>query len=177
MGEKAPAEFIIASMTAFIGFYTFPLLIPFAHRFGRKTMKKAVVFFVGLTVLSMAYMASVHPFDEMPPKRMYVIRSEKITTREIHLNFAAADSSPGLREIVTDLAQTFGETHKGPEYELSEVEMTDWNDDWDILYPFSAFLTPYKCRLPGVENIRKIDKSFNVKAINDMLDPVGGTRS
>jgi len=78
MGEKAPAEFIIASMTSLIGFYTFPLVVPFAHRFGHKTTSKAVLFFLGLSIISMGYMAMKNPFDPMHPKRMYIIQSENV---------------------------------------------------------------------------------------------------
>jgi hypothetical protein len=48
----------------------------------------------------------------------------KMTTGEFHLNFAGADSSPGLHSLVNDLAQTFGESNRGPEYALSPVEMS-----------------------------------------------------
>ncbi|KIJ43580.1 hypothetical protein M422DRAFT_229023 [Sphaerobolus stellatus SS14] len=178
MGDKAPAEFIIASMTAFLGFYTIPLLIPFAHRFGKKMTQHSVFFFLGLTVFSMAYMANLRPFDSMHPKRMFIMHSENITSGEIHLNIADADSSPGLKRIATDLAQKFGEPFTGPaEFQLSQVPMTDWNADWDTLYPFSAFLTPYKLRLSTSELQRKFTDTFTVKAINDVIDTKAGTRS
>ncbi|KAF8576245.1 hypothetical protein K439DRAFT_1640647 [Ramaria rubella] len=178
MGEQAPAEFIIASMTAFIGYYTFPLLVPFSHRFGRDVTLYAVMLFAALSVACIGIMSLQEPFDAMHPKRMYVIHSENTTTGEFHLNFAGADSSPGLSSLVQNLASTFGESHRGPEYELSPVEMNDWNGDWDTLYPFSAFLTPYRIRLPGLEGQTSVQaRTFQVSAVNDVVDTTAGTRS
>ncbi|KAF8521632.1 hypothetical protein BU17DRAFT_45701 [Hysterangium stoloniferum] len=177
MGEKAPAEYIIASMTAFIGFYTFPLSIPLAHRFGRKAIQVGVALFATITLASMAFMSMKHPFDSRHPKRVFVMHSENVTTGKVHINFAGADGSPTLAPLVTEMASKFGEVHRGPEYALSSVEMNDWNGDWDTLYPFSAFLTPYQIRLPDVDVKKRDANKFKVTAINNVIDAKAGTRS
>jgi len=48
----------------------------------------------------------------------------QITTGEFYLNFAGADSAPGLHSLVHDLAQAFGESSRGPGFELALVEMS-----------------------------------------------------
>jgi len=177
MGEKAPAEYIIASMTAFIGFYTFPLSIPLAHRFGRKSIQVGAAMFATITMLSMAFMSMKQPFDSTHPKRVFVMHSENVTTGEVHLNFAGADGSPTLASLVTEMASKFGEIHRGPEYALSSVEMNDWNGDWDTLYPFSAFLTPYRIRLSDAQDKKRDANEFKISAVNSVIDAKAGTRS
>lgn len=76
--KKAPAEFIIATMTAFIGFYTFPLAVPLAHRFGRKVTVIAVLLFSALSMVSTCMMVMQAPFDAMHPKRLFVVQSENV---------------------------------------------------------------------------------------------------
>jgi hypothetical protein len=65
-------------MTALIGFYTFPLAIPFSHRFGRKVTLVAVGLLTVLSVTAMGIMSLHSPFDAMHPKRLYVIQSENV---------------------------------------------------------------------------------------------------
>ena len=81
--KKAPAEFIIATITAFIGYYTFSLVIPFSHRFGRKVILVALVLFTGLSITAMGVMSMQSPFDAMHPRRMYVIQSENVRTSTV----------------------------------------------------------------------------------------------
>lgn len=76
--KEAPAEFIIASITAFIGYYTCSLVIPFAHRFGRKITLMTVVLFTALSITTMGMMSMKSPFDAMHPRRMFVIQSENV---------------------------------------------------------------------------------------------------
>jgi hypothetical protein len=83
--KKAPAEYIIASMTAFIGFYAFPLAIPFSHRFGRKVTLATIVLFTALSITTMRIMSTRLPFDAMHPKRIFVIESENVS---IPINFS-----------------------------------------------------------------------------------------
>jgi hypothetical protein len=77
---------------------------------------------------------------------------------------------------VEDLAKQFSTTQVLPQ----PVVMNDYNSDWDILYPFSAFLTPYKVPLAVDRNYRSqwtADHRFSVSAINDVRDTDAGTRS
>jgi len=65
-------------MTAFIGFFTFPLAIPFAHRFGRQVTVSAIFLFSSLSVVSICVMVMHAPFDAMHPKRLFVVQSENV---------------------------------------------------------------------------------------------------
>jgi hypothetical protein len=92
------------------------------------------------------------------------------------LHIAGADGAPGYELLVEDLAKEFSTTHVLPQ----PVVMDDYNSDWDILYPFSAFLTTYKVPLAVDQNYQSpwiADHRFSVSAINDIRDTDAGTRS
>ena len=61
-----------------VGALALPLFIPFAHRFGRRTLKGAVgvmgVGFVGVV----AWMAGRDVFDDMHQKRVFVLHLENV---------------------------------------------------------------------------------------------------
>jgi hypothetical protein len=116
-----------------------------------------------------------------------------VTTHDRHLHLADADSAPGFKELVDDIAKEFGlaGTNALP------VVMDDYNGDWDPLYPFSSvcsvrfyflvfqitdtseqFLSPYKIQLPVIDGyVSPFTKQFTVEAINDIVDEDAGTRS
>jgi len=58
--------------------------------------------------------------------------------------------------------------------------MDDWNKDWDILYPFSQFLEPYKIPLPPPSGDYvspwTSSSAFRVTAVKDVFDAIAGTR-
>lgn len=58
----------------------------------------------------------------------------QVTTGSTHLNFAGADSAPGLRPLVEGLARRFGEhgQGKGGEYDVGTVEMGEFFVLWRI---------------------------------------------
>ncbi|KAH9839719.1 uncharacterized protein C8Q71DRAFT_905143 [Rhodofomes roseus] len=173
-GEEAPAEHIIASIVAGVGAYTLPLLVPFMHRFGQRTITRATVLCTMLTAVAIAVFSMRSPFDQMHQKRMFVIHMENITTQEQYLHVAAADSAPGFPQ----LAQRIAEDWSVPGAVPTPMTMDAWNNDWDVVYPFSAFLTPYKFELPlKSEHLDAIDHGFAVSATNDTTDRHSGTRS
>ncbi|KZT10195.1 uncharacterized protein LAESUDRAFT_756379 [Laetiporus sulphureus 93-53] len=174
IGEEAPAENIIASIVAGAGSYTLPLLVPFVHRFGRRTIKRALVVCSILTAVAMAVFSMRSPFDSMHQKRVFVIHMENVTTSEQHLHVAAADSAPGFDLLVSRIAETFSVSGALP----MAMPMNLWNNDWDTMYPFSAFLTPYKFELPlRPEYLEAPEHDFTISAVNDTIDRVAGTRS
>lgn len=77
-GEEAPGEHIIASIVAITGSYTLPLVIPFAHRFSRRLLVRAVVLFSMVTGIAMVVFAGRSPFDAMHQKRLFVIHMENV---------------------------------------------------------------------------------------------------
>jgi len=89
------------------------------------------------------------PFDSDHPKRVFIIHTENVTSGEHSLHMAAADAAPKFSDLVQRVAQHIQNDGilNSSVLPLSTVAMHDHNGDWDVLYPFSAFLTPYKIPL------------------------------
>ncbi|KAJ7131725.1 hypothetical protein C8R43DRAFT_1024401 [Mycena crocata] len=174
---NVPADNIVATLISFLGAQALPLVIPFAHRFGRKTLRRIVVVLSVFTLLNMASYTQKNVFDDMHQKRLFILHLENVTTHEHHLHIAAADGAPGFHELVQDITSEFA----GLQTTAVPVVMDDYNSDWDPLYPFSAFLSPYKIELPKDPEYSSPwiapDTSFSLSAINDVTDLVAGTRS
>jgi hypothetical protein len=116
-----------------------------------------------------------------------------VTTNDRHLHLADADSAPGFKKLVDDIAQEFGLAGT----KASPVVMDGYNGDWDSLYPFSSvcsvifwllmcrvidtleqFLSPYKIQLPVIDGyVSPFTKQFTVEAMHDIVDEKAGTRS
>ncbi|THH08417.1 hypothetical protein EW146_g8997 [Bondarzewia mesenterica] len=177
-GREAPAEHIIASLVAITGSYTLPLVLPFSHRYGPRMLLRAVLFLAALTVAVIAIFAGREPFDALHQKRLFVLSSENVVTHERYLHIGTADGAPGFDTLVNEIAAEFG----GVGVAAVQEEMNDWNGDWDILYPFSAFMSPYRIPLsaePGyVSSFAPGGKEeFLVEAVNDFIDEQARTRS
>ncbi|KAI0311021.1 hypothetical protein OF83DRAFT_1152851 [Amylostereum chailletii] len=177
-GRDAPAEHIIATIVAITCAYTFPLVAPFAHRYGSQMLLYSVVGLNVVMYISAMIFASRSPFDAMHQRRLFVLSSDNITSRERYLHIGAADGAPGFEELVHDIAAQVGVAGT---YAVQE-EMDDWNGDWDVLYPFSAFMSPYKIPLPidaGYVSPHAAggEHEFTVQAVNDRVDTAAGTRS
>jgi len=177
IGSEAPGEHIIACIVAIAGSYTLPLVIPFAHRFNRKVLVRSVMLFSVISGVSMIVFAGRSPFDAMHQKRLFVIHMENLTTQEQHLHLATADAAPGSKILTNEIANQFGIPDAAPR----SVIMDDWNSDWDVMYPFSAFLSPYMVDLPVHPayntSLAAIGAVFTVSALNDLVDEHAGTRS
>lgn len=185
MGEISPADHIIASIVAGLAFLSFPFAIPLAHRYTSENLKKTIVALLAITAAVMAVFASPgwKPFDEAHPKRLFVHQVENITSSEWFMNVGSADPAPGFKALANELQGEFG---IATESQASLMEMNDYNSDFDILYPVSAFLTPYKFQLPTPASSSFHTKyaspapeanHFTVKATNEVLDLEAGTRS
>ncbi|EMD39116.1 hypothetical protein CERSUDRAFT_104381 [Gelatoporia subvermispora B] len=174
MGKDAPAEHIIATIVAFCGAYTLPLVLPFVHRYSRALLIRSVLLVTLLTAAVMLYFSLKSPFDTMHPKRLYVLHVENTTSLEQHLHIGAADGAPGFDELAKGVAQRFSVPGVAPK----PVTMDEYNGDWDILYPFSAFVTPYKFEMPlKPEYLDPLDRTLKVSAANDTVDRAARTRS
>ncbi|KAI0924464.1 hypothetical protein AcW2_005343 [Taiwanofungus camphoratus] len=174
IGEEAPAEHIIATIVAGAGAYTLPLLVPFMHRFGPRFLARAILLLSMVTAVAIAVFSMKSPFDPMHQKRMFVIHMENITTQEQHLHVAQSDGAPGFDLLIDAVAERFSVPEAAP----TPIPMNDWNSDWDTVYPFSAFLTPYKFELPvKPDYLVPPEHDFTISTINDSIDTVAGTRS
>ncbi|KAJ3576559.1 hypothetical protein NP233_g353 [Leucocoprinus birnbaumii] len=176
IGAQAPADNIVATIVAVLGAQALPVLVPFAHRFGHRRLWNGIILSMITTAIVMAVFSARRPFDEMHQKRLFVLHSENITTHEQFLHIAGADGAPGLELLVEDIVRDFSTTDIVPK----QVVMNDYNSDWDSLYPFSAFLSPYKIPLAVSEGYASpwaTEQPFSVSAINDFRDTEAGTRS
>ncbi|EST09337.1 Peptidase M28 [Kalmanozyma brasiliensis GHG001] len=183
MGEISPADHIIASIVAVLAFLCLPIVIPLSHRYTSENLQRTIVGLLGLTAAIMAVFASPgwKPFDEAHPKRLFVHQVENITSNEWFMNVGAADPAPGFRALANELQSDLGIPSQS---HAALMEMNDYNSDFDILYPVSAFLTPYKFQLPTPASYRTRyaapapeSNHFTVKAVNEVLDVEAGTRS
>ncbi|KAL4061947.1 hypothetical protein V8B97DRAFT_2025645 [Scleroderma yunnanense] len=175
-GGDAPAEFIIASIVAVIGALCVSFTPAFAHRFGPRILRLAVVLILLGLGVAMAFFYSQNPFDRMHQKRLFVVHKEDLVTGKQDLHIAAADGAPGFDGLVHETATRFGEDGIPPQ----AVVMNDYNGDWDTLYPFSVFLSPYRIELP-VNSAADTDPSppehqFTVTAVSDRIDAHVGRR-
>ncbi|KAG5727720.1 hypothetical protein E4T56_gene20743 [Termitomyces sp. T112] len=185
IGADAPADNLIATIVSSIGALSLPLVIPLAHRFGPRALRRGVVFMSVVTAILVAVFAMKAPFDVMHQKRLFVLHLENITTQEQSLHLASADSAPGFdliaNRVVDDFIYDWAGSTDNASVALVPVAMDDYNSEWDSLYPFSAFLTIYKISLPTdssyVSPWIAPGNGFSISAINDVKDLVSGTRS
>ncbi|SPC67749.1 uncharacterized protein UHOD_06842 [Ustilago sp. UG-2017b] len=186
MGEISPADHIIASIVAGLAFMSFPFAIPLAHRYTSQNLKKTILALLAITAAVMAVFASPgwKPFDQAHPKRLFVHQVENITSGEWFMNVGAADPAPGFKNLANELQSELG---IATESQAQLKEMNDYNSDFDILYPVSAFVTPYKFQLPPPPSSSGFttkyaspapeSNHFTVKASNEILNLESNTRS
>jgi len=175
IGADVPADHVIASLVAILGSHTFPLVPAFASRYSKRSALRGLATLSILSVMLVGIYAAREPFDELHQKRLYVIHMHNTTTGSEHLHMAAADPSAGFAALVEELSGQFGVASISAE----KAEVNDWNSEWDILYPFSAFLGPWKFTLPQqAERGGSADAgSIEVKAVGNVLDSKAGTRT
>lgn len=178
IGADAQAEHVIASIVAvMLSSIAVPLVTPFSHRFSDGVRMNAVMILNLATLAAVAVFALRSPFDDTHQRRLFLLGSDNITSHERYLHVSAADGAPGFEQLVHDIAANFGVVGAPAVQE----DMHDWNGDWDILYPFSAFVSAYKLPLPiepgFVSPFAAGERAFKVEAINDSHDLAEGTRS
>lgn len=79
IGGDAPADNIVATIVAAIGALGLPLLLPFAHRFGRKSLFRGVILMSIITVATTAVFSMKNPFDDMHQKRLFIVHLENVS--------------------------------------------------------------------------------------------------
>ncbi|WWC69875.1 uncharacterized protein I206_103818 [Kwoniella pini CBS 10737] len=154
MGRDAPAEHIIATISSMSGFIFFPTFVPLFHRVPRSSQRKVIIalslFLAGvLTALANPW---YWPYDSMHPKRVGIQYLFNHTSNEHTGHVAFMDQGP-TKNIVSTIHEKFGK--KGSK--LVNTKLTDYDSDWDVIYPISSFLDTYKF---PIEPIAKEDKNF-----------------
>ncbi|KAI9452658.1 hypothetical protein BJY52DRAFT_900933, partial [Lactarius psammicola] len=154
-----------------------PLVTPFSHHFSENVRMNAVTVLNIVTVAAVAVFALRSPFDATHQRRVFLLGSDNITSHEQYLHVSAADGAPGFEQLVQNIVANFGVVGT----QAVQEDMHDWNGDWDILYPFSAFVSAYKLPLPiepgFVFPFAAGERAFKIEVINDALDLAAGTRS
>lgn len=148
-GEISPADHIIATLVSALSFLCLPFLLPLSHRFGQRFLRRAVVVGTSLSIAAIAIYASpaMKPFDALHPRRLFTHQVQNLTSGEWWMNLGGADPSPSrlFQNLADGLQGEFGIAGK----QAYLQEMNKYNPDFDILYPVSDFITPWKFQLPG----------------------------
>ncbi|WWC88985.1 uncharacterized protein L201_003900 [Kwoniella dendrophila CBS 6074] len=141
MGKDAPAEYIIATISSLSALIFFPTFIPLFHRVSRSSQRKVVL--VIAIILSWVVTALAGPwywpYDEMHPKRVGIQYLYNHTSSEHTGHIAFMDRGP-KSNIVNSIHEKFGQ----PKSTFINTQLTDYDSDWDVIYPISSFLDTYK---------------------------------
>lgn len=181
MGEISPADNIIATIVAVLVFLCLPFSIPLSHRFTGENLRKTILGLLGVTAVVMAIFASPmwKPFDADHPKRLFVHQIENITSNEWHMNLGSADPAPGMAALAQSLHAQLGLPNTTAELR----EMNVYNPDFDVLYPVSDFLTPWKFQIAApLHHVSRYaapavnSHHFIIKAQNEVIDLEQRTR-
>ena len=176
-GEVSPADHIVATIVAALTFLCLPFLFPLSHRMGPARLRQAIYGGLAISALVIALFASsaVPTFDAAHPKRVFVHQVQNLTSDSFWMNIGGADPDvKGLEAIVQDVHTEMGIASQPP----ALMKMDTYNPDFDILYPVSNFITPFKFALPKPEAPSPWSSSsdFYPSVSEDHYDWEAGTR-
>lgn len=172
-GTAFPGDILLATIiSVLISLVALPLLVPFVYRFwvsndisevieydGTKgatpvqvripALRKGVMRVGTVVFLMIAWVAQRQPFDADHPRRVFFMHAENITLNERHLHIAIADGAPGFDRLVSDVAAMLDVEMANDTYShgAKPMELSSYNSDWDVIYPYSNFLASYKLPL------------------------------
>ncbi|KAG9125519.1 hypothetical protein FRC07_007283 [Ceratobasidium sp. 392] len=175
MGSLPPVESIIALLTTFSMFCAFPFVLPLAHRFGARSLRKFTLSVAAWSALTCVIFSTplLSTFDVEHQKRLYALHMENVTSGEFSLQLGTSDAAPGFDTLVNEIVSEFGAAGTVPSVNV----MNDWNPDWDVLYPFSQFVDSYRLSIPKPEGYASAWSGlFTVRAYDDKLDLDSYTR-
>lgn len=183
-GEISPADHIVGTIVGVLTFLCLPWAIPLAHRMGNTRLIKAIFLSLTVSVLGIALFASptLPSFDAAHPKRVFVHQVQNLTSESYWMNIGGADPDvKGLEKIVNDVHAQMGIPDEKPVL----MQMDNYNTNFDILYPVSNFLTPFRFPLPSsaapssspwTESTGSSSEAFAPYASKDHIDWEAGTR-
>jgi hypothetical protein len=127
LGAAAPADYIIASIVGIVGFLTFPMSLPFAHRYGERFLVRCILFLIAMsTVIAGVFL---HPsweiYDVTHPKRILSLHMENITTGDFSLHVASLDRVP-FHELISNTTTELGIDTKDLIFEDISTDIPDW---------------------------------------------------
>lgn len=132
LGPKAPAEHIIASLVALLIPLTMPLLIPMSFRIDTQRLKGTLFLLRICCIIAVGFFTvrfGSWPFDSRHPRRTFVTWGEDLTTNSVNIHVATADGAPGFKEVVLDLATTYGASSN--QTLVTKTVINNWHSEWD----------------------------------------------
>lgn len=147
-GEISPADHIVGTIVGALSFLLVPLLLPLSHRMGNARLLQAIFAGLFISVFGIILFASpaLPAFDVAHPKRVFVHQVQNLTSNSYWMNIGGADPDvKGLETIVNDVHRHMGIKTKRPTLD----QMDNYNTNFDILYPVSNFITPFRFPLPS----------------------------
>ena len=69
----------MATIISGLGAIAFPLVLPFAHKFGHRNLLRGITFLSVIMVVLIAVFASMDPFDAMHQKRLFILHMENVS--------------------------------------------------------------------------------------------------
>ncbi|KAI8968494.1 hypothetical protein BDF20DRAFT_908139 [Mycotypha africana] len=172
MGVQTPVDFIVAFIYGMVVFMIGLPGIAHVHRFGKHLLKRIIVLLLvaEVLVLSAVYIGGgdygkwAFPYDEDHPKRLFVQQLKNLTSGELTVGVAQADHGPYIQKIVRSVEDRLGVT--GEERDSSHM------NDWDSIYPFSAFLGGY--RFDAEPYVRRQAQQNSLQLPERLLDALDG---
>ncbi|KAG9069062.1 hypothetical protein KI688_009953 [Linnemannia hyalina] len=137
IGVDAPVDNIVAVLSGFVTFVFCPPLLAFAHRFGRKVLKRIILGLLAFHLITVLLSSAImSPYDELHPKRVFVQHVRNMASGESVLYLAHADPGPFYEPYVTEVESMFNAKST---FRTASDNPTDWN----AIYPFNQFLESY----------------------------------
>ncbi|ODO08317.1 hypothetical protein L198_00041 [Cryptococcus wingfieldii CBS 7118] len=142
MGKSAPAEHIIATLTAACGLGLFPTLTPLFHRLPRQTQRKVVLVLKIWVAGVVGYLGLGWLYDGEHPKRVGLNYNYNHTDQSHIIHIALMDLGP-----TGTIPSSLHARYALPSSPLIHKDLEDEDHDWDAIYPVSTFLDTYKFEL------------------------------
>ncbi|KAK8864706.1 hypothetical protein IAR55_001960 [Kwoniella newhampshirensis] len=136
----APAEHIVATISSACGFVFLPYAPALFHRTSRRTQRKVLLGLVLFLAGALTVMAGpwYFPYDKMHPKRVGVQYNYNHTSGAHTAHIAFMDRGP-----ISDIAPS-AHARYGDGSPLEHTSLTDYDSDWDVMYPISSFFDTYR---------------------------------
>lgn len=181
MGKDAPADNIIATISASVAMVFFPLIVPLFHRLTRPSQRLTLVSLAGLSVFLIVAFAGPwnSAYDATHPKRAILQYTYNHTSGDSFFVVGHMDLGP-LPDFVPALVDRYG---SGPARYIQHPAEDD--HELDSLYPVSFFFEQYTFPLapafvdPAFKwrhlklDAREVSRADGIRLLNLVLDLSG----
>ncbi|WVO15261.1 hypothetical protein L204_102917 [Cryptococcus depauperatus] len=150
MGKSAPSEHIIATLSSSFVIVFFPILLPLFNRVSRSSQRKLLGSLIVLGMSVGLALGKWGGYDKMHPKRAGVMYVYNHTDNTHTAHLAVMDRGPTL-SFPEKLHSHFVASSRHSDISqnpLKHTVLTDYDSDWDVVYPVSTFLDTWKFSVP-----------------------------